>query len=97
MLATYDKTTAMWTYLKYKGPLFLVEDKLKHKKLIILNQMATKNDFILPVTSVLCRFWRVISLNSRSWGQMAGICLTLELMTRSVGGLSREYGARMKI
>lgn len=24
VLASYDKTTNMWTYLKFKGPLFLV-------------------------------------------------------------------------
>ncbi len=49
VLASYDKTTNMWTYLKFKGPLFLVEDKLKQKKLVLLNQCAARKDYFQPV------------------------------------------------
>jgi hypothetical protein len=49
VLACYDNISNMWTYLKFKGPLFLVEDKLKQKKIVILNQCSTK-DYIQPVT-----------------------------------------------
>lgn len=47
-LAKYDTDCSLWSYLAFKGPLFLVQDKLKKKKLVILNQ-CNDQDYILPI------------------------------------------------
>lgn len=47
-MAHYDINCNLWTYLKFKGPLFLVQDKKKDKKLVLLNQYASK-DLVIPI------------------------------------------------
>ena len=50
VLAQFDIECNMWTYLKYKGPLFLVQDKKKDKKIVLLNQYVSK-DLIIPINN----------------------------------------------
>ncbi len=42
-LARYETVGNYWTYLKFRGPLFLVEDKSGHQKLVIMNHYTTEN------------------------------------------------------
>lgn len=59
----------MWTYLKFKGPLFLVEDKIKQKKIVLLNQ-CTMKDFIQPVVVHLFRSPKDINFSLSKWVPM---------------------------
>lgn len=95
VLASYDKTTQMWTYTKFKGPLFLVQDKLKQKRLVILNQCSVKN-FVQLVKHFLCRYSTAIS-SSLKPSALEDTCSILDSRTLFLVGSSKVSGPRIPL
>src|SRR5436309_2176058 len=61
-LATFNTHGLFWSYLKVKGPVFIVVDSFRQLKIAILNQLSTEN-YVFRVSINQCRFKTTLNSN----------------------------------